>query len=164
MLCTLDKSSFREWPQNTLATEVCSLNTYDSRYVRESNIVMDCGFRVPGTGLQILCQWNLDSEFLGLYSGSQSPGFPIQQVKISRIQDSTFSTSNEFWCQYNFWISGRIQSSWKCWFQVSLRSCTSTSSWWSGQDDLYMAHWLLVQHSQFCLPRAGCFTNYYQAE
>ena len=89
MLCTLDKSSFRDWPQNTLATEVCSLNTKDSRYVRESNIVMDCGFRVPGTGLQILCQWNLDSEFLRLYSGSQNPGFPIQQVKISRIQDST---------------------------------------------------------------------------
>ena len=89
MLCTLDKSSFREWPQNTLATEVCSLNTYDSRYVRESNMVMDCGFRVPDTGLQVLCQWNLDSEFLGLYSVSQNPGFPIQQVKISRIQDST---------------------------------------------------------------------------
>ena len=101
MLCTLDKSSFREWPQNTLATEVCSLNTYDSRYVRESNIVMDCGFRVPDTGLQILCQWNLDSEFFGLYSTSKNFSDSGFHEKIN-ARVKLFSTSNEFWCQYNF--------------------------------------------------------------
>ena len=53
----------------------------------------------PPPSLQVLhsslCQWNLDSGFLQLYSGFQSSGFQIQQpkfqipqAKISRIQES----------------------------------------------------------------------------
>ena len=43
------------------------------------------GFQIPGTEFRILCQWNLDSGFLELYSGFQSPGFRIPQTKFSRI-------------------------------------------------------------------------------
>ena len=37
--------------------------------------VSSCGFRIPGTGFWIPCQWNLDYELLELNSGFQKPGF-----------------------------------------------------------------------------------------
>ena len=56
--------------------------------------------RIPDSRYLSLCQWNLDSGFLALYSGFQSPGFripqaklfriPIPQAKISQIQESGF--------------------------------------------------------------------------
>ena len=47
------------------------------------------GFRIPGTAIQILCQWNLDSGFQTVaefwipitYSGFQSPGLRIPEGK-----------------------------------------------------------------------------------
>ena len=40
------------------------------------------GFWTPGTGFWILCQWNLDSGFLDLYSGFHSHGFRIPEAKL----------------------------------------------------------------------------------
>ena len=49
-------------------------------------------FWIPRRQFRILCQWNLDSgfisldsRFLDLYCGFQSPGFRVAQAKISRI-------------------------------------------------------------------------------
>ena len=47
------------------------------------------GFRIPGTAIQILCQWNVDSGFQTVagfwipiaYSGFQSPGLRIPEGK-----------------------------------------------------------------------------------
>jgi len=60
-----------------------------------------CGFRVPGTGFLIFCQWNLDYGFLEMNSGFtkpwipdlQSSGFRIPQAEISRILDSSNNVS-----------------------------------------------------------------------
>ena len=64
----------------------------------------------PGTGLQILCQWNVDSGFQSLvgfriptaYSGFQRPRFRIPQAKIFgfRNRESGFSymgRQNDLW-------------------------------------------------------------------
>ena len=37
--------------------------------------IPSCGFRIPGTGFWIPCQWNFDYELLELNSGFQKPGF-----------------------------------------------------------------------------------------
>ena len=42
-------------------------------------------FWIPRRQFRILCQGNLDSRFLDLYCGFQSPGFRVPQAKISRI-------------------------------------------------------------------------------
>ena len=47
------------------------------------------GFWIPGIEFRILCQWNLDSGFLELYSGFESPGLRIPQAKTRWITDST---------------------------------------------------------------------------
>ena len=44
---------------------------------------------------RILCQWNLDSGFLELYFGFQSPELWIPQAKISRIPEAGFRTRDE---------------------------------------------------------------------
>ena len=38
-------------------------------YIREPRLRAIGRFRIPGTGLRILCQWHLDSAFFELYSG-----------------------------------------------------------------------------------------------
>ena len=59
------------------------------------------GFRISGTEFQPLsevhqsvtsnfCQWNLDFEFLALYSGFQSQWFRVPLAKFSRIPDFGF--------------------------------------------------------------------------
>ena len=48
------------------------------------------GFWIPRSGFRILCQYNLDSGFLNLYSGFQSPRLRIPLAKISRIPESGF--------------------------------------------------------------------------
>ena len=78
------------------------------------------GFTIPGTGFWILCQQNLDSRFLELYSGFVSPGFHmlklifprfwIQQAKISQIPQFGFpyikgkmigSLQSQWWQQWS---------------------------------------------------------------
>ena len=48
------------------------------------------GFWILDTWFRILRQWNLDSGFLELYFGFQTPGFQISQTKISWIPESGF--------------------------------------------------------------------------
>ena len=58
------------------------------------------GFRIPGTPIQILCQWNVDSGFQTVaefwipiaYSGFQSPRLRIPEGKHYQIAD--FSSKN----------------------------------------------------------------------
>ena len=50
------------------------------------------GFRIPGTGLRILCQWNLDSGFREMYSGFQRPRFWIPRAK--NFLESGFQRKN----------------------------------------------------------------------
>ena len=80
-----------------MVKDICLLHQlfplfYTSPNVRESKTdfdsgfhAVDSGFQIPGTKLQILCQWILDfnhywdSGFLTKYSGLQKPGIPIEQ-------------------------------------------------------------------------------------
>ena len=67
-----------------------------SPHVREGSLVFWIPrheFQIPGTGFHILCQWNLDSGFLELFSGFKSPGFRIPESKLdSWIPLSTSKT------------------------------------------------------------------------
>ena len=58
-------------------------------HVNEFKTVLDSGFHVVDSGFQVLDsghkQWNLDSGFLELYSGFQSPRFRIQRANVSQI-------------------------------------------------------------------------------
>ena len=45
------------------------------------------GFWIPSRGFRITCQWNLDSGFLELNSGFQSPGVQTREAKTSRIPE-----------------------------------------------------------------------------
>ena len=72
----------------------------ESHHVRKSETVLDYGFQVMDSGLQGVDSWFFvsgtwfgfqslsASGFLELNSRLQSPGFWIQQAKISRIPDS----------------------------------------------------------------------------
>ena len=60
-----------------------------------------CGFQILGSGLRVICKYNLDSGFkslvdsgfLELYSVFQSPGFRIQQQQ-NKFPDSGFHKQN----------------------------------------------------------------------
>ena len=53
--------------------------------------VTDSGFRIPGTGIRILCQWNLDSGFQSLV-GFQIPR-AVFRIPKPRTPDSTANFS-----------------------------------------------------------------------
>ena len=54
---------------------------------REPTTNYGLGFWIPSRGFRITCQWNLDSGFLELNSGFQSPGVQIPEAKTSRIPE-----------------------------------------------------------------------------
>ena len=57
-----------------------AIKTCNRRYwphVRGSKTAVDSGYHAMNSGFRILCQWNLDPEFLELISRFQSPGFRI---------------------------------------------------------------------------------------
>ena len=62
----------------------------DLPHLKESKTVLEFwipryGFRIPGTGFRILCQWKLDSGFQSLVA------FRIPQAKISQIPESGYT-------------------------------------------------------------------------
>ena len=61
--------------------------------------VSSCGFRIPGTGFWIPCQWNLDYELLELNSGFQKPGFQStsNNSSNSRIRVTLYGAKETIW-------------------------------------------------------------------
>ena len=89
-------------PLNRIFTNAVHFNLYTKAFnhpamsVRESKTVSNSGFLVVDSGFQILDSGSfskgtlipdsnrlLDSKFLELYSGFQSPGFQIPKEKVS---------------------------------------------------------------------------------
>ena len=62
-----------------------------------------CGFQIPDTKLQILCQWILDfnhywdSGFLKKYSGLQKPGILDSEIPDSKAKTSFWYSDSLMW-------------------------------------------------------------------
>ena len=94
--------------------------------------IPSCRFQILGTGFRITCQRNLDSGFLELKSGFQSPGVQIPGAKTSRIPEHLDSLNVFYYIPTLFIMkrfAGLRSSRPRCWVMwLEILSCSTISS------------------------------------